>query len=83
MSNGSPGCENGACEDAVCAVDPFCCNVTWDSICASEAATICEGSICSDIALAPGVWPMTVEGGRAFEAEPVSKDPNYRPKVEE
>lgn len=33
-----PGCEESqACEDAVCAVDSFCCNNTWDNICISEA----------------------------------------------
>ncbi|MDZ4824535.1 MAG: hypothetical protein SH856_13840, partial [Flavobacteriales bacterium] len=26
------------CAASVCAVDPFCCNTAWDSICASEAA---------------------------------------------
>ena len=37
ISNGSPGCNNAACEAAVCAIDPFCCNTSWDGICAGEA----------------------------------------------
>jgi V8-like Glu-specific endopeptidase len=39
-ANGSPYCENFECCKAVCAFDPFCCNNTWDSICADGAATV-------------------------------------------
>jgi hypothetical protein len=46
VSHGTPGCENGGCEAKVCAIDPFCCAVVWDSLCASEAASLCSG-ICS------------------------------------
>ncbi len=37
-------CDGVACEgccDSVCAVDPFCCDVFWDQICADEAVDIC------------------------------------------
>jgi hypothetical protein len=53
-ANPSAGCEDMACNDAVCAVDPFCCNNTWDADCAAEAAGICTlcgsalGDCCSD-----------------------------------
>jgi hypothetical protein len=40
-SNGSPGCENAACQDAVCAVDPFCCSTTWDAFCGVTAGELC------------------------------------------
>jgi hypothetical protein len=40
-SNGSPGCDDVECCEAVCAVDPFCCDVTWDGLCASQALDIC------------------------------------------
>ena len=43
-SNGTPGCSDGSCEAAVCVVDSFCCDTAWDSICATEAASIC--SVC-------------------------------------
>ena len=36
-----PGCENRACQDAVCLTDPDCCNDTWDGVCASEALSVC------------------------------------------
>lgn len=42
-ANGTPGCTNAECQDAVCAVDPFCCDVAWDSICADEAVDLCVG----------------------------------------
>ena len=35
------GCNDATCESIVCAVDPFCCNVDWDSICSGEAQTLC------------------------------------------
>lgn len=41
FSNGSPGCDDAACEATVCAIDSFCCNVSWDSICADEAVDLC------------------------------------------
>ncbi len=40
-SNGSVGCNNEACCEAVCADDPFCCNTTWDGICANDAFAVC------------------------------------------
>jgi hypothetical protein len=45
FSNGTPGCDDPACEAIVCAQDSFCCSVTWDGICASEAQTKC-GDLC-------------------------------------
>jgi hypothetical protein len=40
-----PACD--PCASAVCAVDPYCCNVEWDSICVDEVdancATPCRG----------------------------------------
>jgi hypothetical protein len=39
----APGCDDPLCEADVCAVDAFCCANTWDDICASEAAGICDG----------------------------------------
>lgn len=44
--NGTPGCENGACTDIVCSIDPFCCNVVWDNVCAEEAAEYCVDVVC-------------------------------------
>lgn len=29
------GCNNRTCCEAVCTCDPFCCNVTWDILCAT------------------------------------------------
>lgn len=47
VAEGTPGCpECPPCEDAVCAVEPFCCVVVWDSICdgiAQDVCTCCPG----------------------------------------
>ncbi len=49
IANGTPGCEDGVCQDAVCAADPCCCNNlalcpeggVWDGDCADLAADLC------------------------------------------
>ncbi len=49
-ANGSPGCNDRACCEAVCLGDPYCCNGTWDSSCALFAGFFCEvpGGECGD-----------------------------------
>lgn len=51
----SPGCiDNAATEACVCAMDPFCCAQSWDSICVAEASQYCAnpctctGNVCAD-----------------------------------
>ena len=39
--NGTPGCEDVLCCQAVCDLDSFCCNVVWDNVCADEAQNVC------------------------------------------
>lgn len=42
--NGLPGgigCDDPACQDAVCAADPFCCETQWDTLCCEAAAQLC------------------------------------------
>jgi hypothetical protein len=45
------------CAESVCAVDPYCCNVAWDSICVNEVPTYCTVPIssCSHSTLTTGV----------------------------
>lgn len=40
---GGFGCDDPICQASVCAVDPSCCTVGWDFVCASEAASLCPG----------------------------------------
>jgi subtilisin-like proprotein convertase family protein len=45
---GGTGCpEAPACEALICAVDPFCCNSTWDSACVAAAAVDCGEVECA------------------------------------
>ena len=46
--NGTPGCDDADCCESVCAIDPFCCDTSWDGICADEAAADpnCECPAC-------------------------------------
>jgi hypothetical protein len=50
VSNGSPGCMDDDIESCVCAMDSFCCNNTWDSVCAemAEECNSCGGDCCAD-----------------------------------
>ena len=41
---GAPGCGDANCCAATCELDQFCCDVTWDTICAGEAQGVCTGS---------------------------------------
>ncbi len=40
-ANGTPGCDDESCCQKVCLTDPFCCDVAWDSLCASVAGDTC------------------------------------------
>ena len=42
VSNGTPGCDEPACEAIVCADDPFCCSIEWDGICVGAAQLVFE-----------------------------------------
>ena len=48
VANGTPGCQDEACCNTVCAVDPFCCDTAWDSICRDEAFELCGHPACGD-----------------------------------
>jgi hypothetical protein len=63
---GGIGCTDLACCDAVCAVDSFCCTVSWDTVCVNEAFTICGAPPC-DFSCPPGSTP---------EGEPCGEDTN-------
>jgi len=55
----TPGCNDEDCCNAVCALDPFCCDVVWDNICAAQAADVCFPLCESDFFLdiKPGSCP--------------------------
>ena len=40
-ANGSPGCDDTTCCDAVCLSDSFCCDNEWDDFCAQTALVTC------------------------------------------
>jgi len=39
----TPGCNDAACCAQICALDAFCCNSSWDSLCVDEAQELCAG----------------------------------------
>ncbi|MCH8852050.1 MAG: hypothetical protein IID41_05295 [Planctomycetes bacterium] len=52
-ANGSPGCEDTECCNAVCDLDPFCCDVEWDEYCAGPNIFV-PGASCSELCVGPG-----------------------------
>ena len=40
---GEPGCFDCACEECVCAQDPYCCDTVWDSLCVDQCQADCGG----------------------------------------
>ncbi|MDX1775704.1 MAG: hypothetical protein R3297_03925, partial [Desulfobulbales bacterium] len=52
------GCDNQACEDAVCAQDAFCCEYDWDNYCLEAADALCAKSLaiegCDSVKTIPG-----------------------------
>jgi hypothetical protein len=61
-SNVTPGCNEPTCCDAVCAVDPFCCDVVWDQKCANTADDLCGCVGCG----APATGSCCVDNGSPF-----------------
>ncbi len=57
----TPFCNDADCCLAVCTVDAFCCEGSWDEVCVSEAAAICQGSACG-AGLASCFAPSAVPG---------------------
>ena len=67
-ANGTPGCEDEECCNAVCAGDPFCCDTVWDGFCAEAAHVIC-GFCVSDCCIphpTPGCDDFTCEDAVCF-----------------
>ncbi|MCW5900265.1 MAG: T9SS type A sorting domain-containing protein [Flavobacteriales bacterium] len=73
-SNGTPGCDDAACQAVICASDPFCCNTQWDGICAGSAlANANAGGACADVSNCPSGPPPPPECVEAPEC--VLSDP--------
>ncbi|MFM1821774.1 MAG: hypothetical protein RI967_40 [Planctomycetota bacterium] len=54
--NQTPYCDDRACCEAVCEIDPFCCETRWDFVCGESATTICNlpNCLCGDDSILPG-----------------------------
>jgi hypothetical protein len=59
-ANGTPGCDDVECCEAVCAADSFCCETEWDGACVNLALELCggKGGVC-----APGAGDCSVPNG--------------------
>jgi hypothetical protein len=73
VANGTPGCGDVTCCEAVCAIDPFCCDTSWDGICAGEAATLCKACIPDPVEEIPA---CEAQDRNVDENEPCGTDTN-------
>lgn len=63
------GCDDALCTATVCGVDLYCCNVTWDQLCANEATAMCNGcTACPPAEAQPGAPGGGGTGGNGGEA---------------
>lgn len=60
-ANDTPHCDDAPCCEAICFIDPFCCDLPWDEICAEEAGEFCN--VCGAACGAP-------DAGSCCEANP-------------
>jgi hypothetical protein len=47
VEHATPGCDRPGCCDAVCKIDPTCCDIEWSAECAKLAAQTCDS--CGDL----------------------------------
>ncbi|MCH8252626.1 MAG: hypothetical protein IID36_09265 [Planctomycetes bacterium] len=67
-ANGSPGCADPTCQDAVCGADAYCCDTEWDSECVLIA--------CADDACACGSAECDSDG----DGDDPAEDPDPEPE---
>lgn len=61
-AHGTPGCTNETCEQTICTLDPYCCNVAWDATCVTEAnAEAACTSTCSPAPFGVRIGPTNGE----------------------
>ncbi len=64
-ANGTPGCEDAFCCEAVCTFDSDCCTIEWDDICAGGAIDVCFAPLLNDHCVE--AEPVTGEGDFPFD----------------
>src|SRR5262249_11612350 len=79
VPNAGVGCDDPACQAAVCNQDQFCCDVAWDFSCADEALSLCV-DLCdapappndecdAAIAIFAGVTPFSTFGATSSDLQ--------------
>jgi MYXO-CTERM domain-containing protein len=67
-TSSTPGCGGCPCEAAVCAADPFCCNVAWDGDCAAKC--LAQGG-CAKTEVDAGTEGGALDGGSDVDANTI------------
>lgn len=62
-AHASPGCQEPLCCATVCATDPACCDVAWDSTCVGLAESGCGGVLVNGQWHVPSIPGTTLEEG--------------------
>ena len=64
----TPGCNGCSCEDCVCAIDSFCCDVAWDELCMEACDTACGGCE-AEVDLPPDYVARVIEAAQGERVE--------------
>ncbi len=82
QANGTPFCDDFDCCETVCAVDPFCCNSSWDGLCANRAEDFCPvlcpvfGACCFDESCVVLTQEECTTQGGLYEGDDTVCEPN-------
>ncbi len=76
--NDTPSCEDGACCEIVCSIDPFCCAVVWDQICVDEALVVCGTEPC-ELTCPNGATPEPEACGESTNGGCLQDPPQFTP----
>jgi len=68
-ANGSAGCSDMGCTQAICAADPQCCTTDWDAMCAAAAVSAPE---CAGTGSCPACGDDTAEGAEPCDGSDLS-----------
>jgi hypothetical protein len=82
VAHGTPGCEDTACCNTVCALFPDCCSVAWDQSCVDIAIPECGFYVCTPGAIAndcaTNATTITASGAYPFSTNGATMDgPNH------
>lgn len=79
VNDNAPGCGSPFCCQAICEVDSFCCDVSWDTFCVDSALANCRRACCVPTAVQCGFFEIdfcTTHGGTPLSLNDECDEPD-------